>query len=129
MDLQNKIDEYFKLQQELYEMFGYQEDWRIIPLQDETKCYWFIKGLETSSASKVVYSPLPFTMEAIKSGETIYSGTIYTQRYLPKYVYKAETHTMVAVDTHCDDNKVLMLFDNSKKETSEELITSYNWQF
>ena len=44
-----------------------------------------------------------------------YEDQIYTQRFLPKWVYRAEDYTMISVDTQCDGNKFLAIFDNTKE--------------
>jgi len=38
----NKIKQYFKLQEELHEYFGYKEDWVIFPMEDSTDVWWSI---------------------------------------------------------------------------------------
>lgn len=45
----------------------------------------------------------------------MYSNEIYTQRFLPKWVYRGKDYTMICVDTHTDGNKFLQIFDNSKE--------------
>lgn len=44
-----------------------------------------------------------------------YSNEIYTQRFLPKWVYRTPEVTMICVDTHCDGNQFLQLFDSTKE--------------
>jgi hypothetical protein len=44
-----------------------------------------------------------------------YAAEIYTQRFLPKWVYRGAEYTMVCVDTRTDGNKFLMVFDNKKE--------------
>ena len=99
------LDEYFKLQNEIYEYFGYKEDWKVIPLSDFREYLWNIDGDE------IYYGEC---LEDIYSGNG-YSAEIYTQRFLPKFVYEGEEFTMICLDTHCDGNKFLGVFTNSKK--------------
>lgn len=73
-----------------------------------------ITGPEDDNSSHVVWSKVPFTKETIRKGNEIYSGTIYTQRFLPKWVYRGPNHTMVSVDTHTDGNLVLMILITTK---------------
>jgi hypothetical protein len=113
------LQEYFELETKIHEYFGYKEDWVKIPLSDETEHYWFLTG--ESYGDKCYYSPEPLTAESIRDGEALYSGSIYTQRFLPKWVYRGLEYAMVCVDTHCDGNKFLMIFDNSKEFRDEEL--------
>ena len=44
-----------------------------------------------------------------------YSASIYTQRFLRKWVYRGKDFTLVCMDTHTDGNKFLGVFDNSKE--------------
>lgn len=119
--LKAKVKKYFELENEIFAYFGYREDWVKIPLEENLNYYWFVTG-EKNSSNHCAYSPEPFTEESIRSGSAIYSGTIFTQRFLPKWVYRGQDFTMVSVDTHFDNNKFLMLFDNSKECKDESLI-------
>jgi len=114
----DKLDQYFKLQKEIYEYFGYVEDWAVIPLDDQTNMYWFLD--EASGTVKT--ADIPLTNDLILDGEyDVYSYEIYTRRLLPKWVYRGPEYTMISVDTHCDGNKFLMVFDNTKEIAGLEL--------
>jgi hypothetical protein len=116
------LKEYFELQQKIFDYFNYQEDWRVIPLIDETKHYWFVTG--ENHGHSCVWWPEPITKKMVEDG-AIYAGSIYTQRFLPKWVYRGEEYTMVCVDTHTDGNKFLMVFDNTKECKDPEIIGAY----
>ena len=120
------INEYFDVQEQLFKYFGYVQDWRIIPTDDQRGRYWMICGPEDNKRTRVAYSDIPFTKKLIGEGSQLYSGTIYTQRHLPKWVYRGSEHTMVAVDTHTDGNEVLMIFDNDKECTDQAMKDCYN---
>ena len=120
------VEEYFNVQKRLFDYFGYKQDWKVIPPDDCTGHYWMIIGPEDKNSTKIVWSTQPFTQEIIQKGETIYSGTLYTQCFLPKWVYRASQHTMVSVDTHCDGNQLLMIFDNDKECTDQVMKDLYN---
>jgi hypothetical protein len=68
---------------------------------------------------KVVGGEVKFaeTIEALDDWEAgeYYSNEIYTQRFLPKWVYRTDDYTMICVDTHVDGNKFLQIFDNAKE--------------
>lgn len=100
-----QIDEYFKLQKEIYSYFGYVEDWCVFPIYDSRDCFWRIEG------GDVYFSE---SEEALKeeTGE-FYSNSIFHQRFLPKAIYEGEDYTMIVVNTHCDGNKFLQIFKNS----------------
>jgi hypothetical protein len=122
MNLPQLIENYFGLKQQICDYFGYKEDWVVIPFQDCLKYYWMLIGGDTG---KVAYSDDPFTLESITSGERLYSGSVYTQRFLPKWVYRTKDHTMISVDTRTDGNKFLMIFDNTKEYHDENLKEAY----
>jgi hypothetical protein len=103
MDL---LTQYFDLQKRIYEFFGYVEDWVVIPLDDNREEYWYLD--QRDRAGGVVYfSPDELSPANIETGEKLYTNLIYTQRFLPKWVYRAET----------DGNKFLSVFSNDKELT------------
>ena len=116
------IDNYFDTKNMIHKVFGYKSDWVEIPMEDSREYYWFIIG---EGPGTCVYSDVPFTKESLESGNQLYSGPIYTQRFLEEWVYRAENFTMVCVDTQTDGNKFLMIFDNEKECKDEELIEHY----
>ncbi len=123
------LQDYFKLQGQIHDYFGYVEDWVVIPLQDCTRYYWMIAGPEDKSTTPVVYSDDPLTLESVTEGKTIYSGPIYTQCFLNQWVYREADCTMVCVDTRTDGNKFLMVFDNKMECKDEKIAKAYidNW--
>jgi len=108
--------EYFDAQQKIYDYFGYNEDWTI-PLSDCTEYQWFLTGEEHGGS--VIYGE-NLTVENASLGD-YYRAEIYTQRHLPKWVYRKEDYTMVCMDTNCDENKFLAIFDNSKEIKDEKV--------
>jgi hypothetical protein len=123
MSIKNKILLYFGLAKQIHEYFGYVEDWVSIPMEDNLAHYWMIVGKEDNGTC--VHSHYPFCKKSIEEGKDIYSGPIYTQRFLPKWVYRGEELTMVCVDTQTDGNKFLMIFDNEKECKDENLKNLY----
>ena len=107
-----KLDEYFKLQQEIYKYFGYIEDWVVIPLDDSRENFWILNEKER-------YVRFAETEEILFSDEDYYESEIYTQRFLPRWVYRANSYTMICVDTRTDGNKFLQIFDNLKERHKE----------
>lgn len=110
------LDEYFELQKKLHDYFGYAEDWVVIPIDDCRGCYWFVDKNEDSF---VRYAPNKEDLVDEAAGN-YYENEIYTQRFLPKWVYRGEEYTMICVDTHTDGNKFLQIFDNNKEIKYEE---------
>lgn len=119
------IKQYFDLRKEVFKYFGYEQNYRNIPLDSQLGRYWMICGPEDSDSTTVAFSDKPFTEEMIELGVELYSGTIYTQRFLKKWVYRSEKYTMVAVDTQCDLNQVLMIFENQLECVDGELKSFY----
>lgn len=107
------LDEYFELQKKVHEYFGYVEDWRVIPLDDSTDYFWTLDGEE--HGGEVLFADSIAKLEDRGAGD-YYSNSIYTQRHLPKWVYRGEGYTMICVDTHTDGNNFLQVFDNSKQQ-------------
>lgn len=106
-----KLDRYFELQKEICDYFGYKEDWVVIPLNDCTGYFWKIIGGGAFGGSVRFAEAL----EDISNDETCYEDEIYTQRFLPRWVYRGEDYTMICVDTHVDGNKFLSIFSNKKE--------------
>lgn len=102
MDL---LKNYFKLQQEIFDYFGYVEDWVTIPLHDLTDVFWNFDG----ETVKFVYD------ETAWKKEDYYEYVLYRQRFLPKWVYETNDYTMICVDTQVDGNKYLAIFDNKMR--------------
>jgi len=99
-------------EKEIHKFFGYVEDWVAIPLDDRRDMFWKLNGGEGHGAT-VLYNE---DRDAVlnETGEH-YESAIYTQRFLPKWVYRADGYTLICLDTQCDGNKFLSIFDNSKE--------------
>ena len=104
------IDNLFNTQQAVHDYFGYVEDWVVIPLDDAREYYWFVD----EESGFVRFAEAKETLEDEDAGE-YYEDEIYTQRFLPKWVYRTDDFTMISVDTHVDGNKFLRIFDNTKE--------------
>lgn len=105
------LKEYFELQKKVHEYFGYVEDWKVIPLEDSTEMFWTLDQ-NSDGSGEVRFAE---SLEQLHSEGDYYENEIYTQRFLPKFVYEGEEYTMVCVDTHTDGNKFLQIFANDKK--------------
>ena len=108
------LDDYFELQRQIFKHFGYVQDWRILPLNDARYYYWRLDG---EGPGTIRFAK---TEEALNSGDgDCYENEIYTQRHLPKWVYRADDYTLVAVDTHTDGNQLLQVFDNALERPNQ----------
>lgn len=104
------LDDYFKLQQQIFDYFGYVEDWRVIPLDDCKEHYWRLDG---EGPGEVHYAD---SLDELNNKEgNYYVDEIYTQRHLPKWVYRGEEYTMVCCNPHVDGNTFLRVFSNNKE--------------
>lgn len=111
-----KLTEYFELQKEIFDYFGYKEDWRVIPMSDCRKYYWYV----TSEDSGEVHFADSET-ELINQTGQYFVDEIYTQRFLNKWVYRGKNFTMICTDPHTDGNKFLSIFDNDKERKPNAL--------
>lgn len=106
------LDEYLEAKQKLHDYFGYVSDWKEIPMDDARDYFWSLEQNDNGSGS-VHYAE---TKEELMSQEgNCYFDTIYTQRFLPKFVYRAKDFTMISCNPHVDGNYFLRIFDNSKE--------------
>lgn len=111
------LDMYFKLQNDIHAYFGYIEDWVTIPLDDAREYYW---NLDEDRGVVQFSEKLERLLD--EECEEYYENSIYTQRFLPKFVYRTDEFTMICVDTHTDGNKFLQIFDN-KRDASKVALT------
>jgi hypothetical protein len=109
------LKDYFKLEKEIKNYFGYEEQWRAIPLDDMTNDYWFITD------SECIWSDEPISLDKILEVGPHYSSSLYGR----KSVYEREDFTMVCVDTQTDGNIFLMIFDNAKKCKDPKVLEAY----
>lgn len=121
-ELDTLVDTYFDVKAKIHKGFGYTPDWAETPMDDKRQYPWMLVG---GNAGFVVYSPEPLTKESVEAGKKIYGGPVYAQRFLPKWVYRTETHVMISVDTRVDGNKFLMIFDAAKECTDDTLRETY----
>ena len=117
-EVMQNINELIKQEQDarraIFDYFGYVEDWCIFPFADYRDMVWQIEGSETRGS--VISSS---SLEEFENGDT-YSDEIYTQRFLPKWVYRGKDYTMILIDTHTDGNRLLAIYDNKKEIKSNE---------
>jgi hypothetical protein len=105
------LDRHKSLTDEIHAYFGYVEDWCVIPLEDSRDCFWRLDG---EGPGTVRFADTEEVLEDEKAEEYC-EEEIYTQRYLPKWVYRGAEFTMVVVDTHVDGNKFLRIFTNANE--------------
>lgn len=104
------LDKYNETVKGIHDYFGYVEDWKVIPLDDRRGLFWRLEQDDTGHG-RVVYAETQKQVET-ESGSH-YEDEIYTQRFLPKWVYRGDAYTMICVDPHVDGNKFLAIFSNA----------------
>ena len=105
------LDDYFALRNQVFEYFGYVEDWRVLPLDDARHFYWRLDG---EGPGLVTFAETEAGLDDTDEADA-YENEIYTQRHLPKWVYRGAEYTMIVVDTHTDGNQLLQIFANAKE--------------
>ena len=104
------LDREQETRKEIFEYFGYAENYRVLPLDDARECYWKLDG---EGPGNVLFAEKEEDVR-LETGNH-YSNVIYTQRFLQKWVYRGKDFTMIVVDTHIDMNQLLQIFDNAKE--------------
>jgi hypothetical protein len=110
------LKDYLQKQQELFDYFGYVENWKAIPVDNATMYVWQLITEEDGSGEVRFANSVEQLLD--EAAGDYYSNEIYTQRHLEKWVYRGADYTLIVVDTHTDGNKFLQIFDNSKETTN-----------
>lgn len=114
-DVLTKLGE---LQQQIFDHVEYVEDWRVLPIEDAREHYW---AVDLADANWVKFSEKREALEYWLANDdwgphrNVYENAIYTQRFLPKWVYRGKVLTMVVADTHTDGNKILQIFRTDRE--------------
>lgn len=100
------LDQFNKIQQEIYDYFGYKEGWHVYPINDRRNMLWCIhNNLVHEWGSKEAY--------VSKDESNYYTSEIITNS--PNSgVYQSSDFTAILVDTNTDNNKFLDIYDNKK---------------
>lgn len=109
--IKQALNQITTLTQQIYEHVGYSEGWTFLPLDDCTDHVWAL----TRGGVEYADSVDDFT----ETGD-YYSNEFY--RDAISSVYRGAEFTAIAVDTHCDGNKFLQIFDNTKEITGREHV-------
>lgn len=107
-DITMLMNNYFTAKRQIHEAFGYKANWAEIPLDDMTEAYWWF------GQNRLNWCDEKPTDEEVRGDKAEYDAEIYMQRFLPRWVYTTETHTMVSIDTHTDGNKFLAVLSNTR---------------
>jgi hypothetical protein len=118
------LDDYFDLQKQIYDYFGYKEDWVVFPIEDATEYYWCLPESDDES-DEVHFAESKENLEKIIAngfeweGDGIDEHDYYSNEiiapFLPSGVYRGKDFTMICIDTETDGNRLLQIFDNVKE--------------
>ncbi len=113
--MDNLLDQFFDLEKQICEAFGFEHSCRRFPFVDNREDYWGITYYSTGVPNKVCYSPEANNVGGEIDGGECYGAHVYTHRHFDKWVYRSEKYTMILMDTRQDLNIYLGIFDNSKE--------------
>jgi hypothetical protein len=101
------LQEYQAKEKEIYQYFGYQENWTVYPIEDCTKYYWYIDkdGVAFADTEDDLYN---------EDKGNYYNCEIIKTRQHKTSVFPGAEYTMILVDTHTDGNRFCSIYDNSK---------------
>lgn len=117
-DIDDVMDSFFEAREAIFEHVGYVESWRILPIDDSRDQFWAVDAQEdkwvkfSPSRDGLFYWLGDHDDEYGTYGDMLYQNQIYTQRHLPRWVYRGAELTMVVVDTRTDGNQCLQVFRN-----------------
>lgn len=131
------VDRFFEARAAIFAHVGYDESWRVLPIEDNRSDFWAVDKAEHawvkfSAKREALVAWLGGDDDFRSYSDVLYEHPIYTQRHLPKWVYRGAELTLVVVDTQTDGNKILQLFRNANEvqvasainEVLEHMLTS-----
>lgn len=98
------LDDYFTAKEKVLEYFGYESNWRELPLEDNTEYYWHLKN-----NNEIVFADSEQELRD-QDGNYYECHTVSS-----KAVYRKDDYTAIALDTQTDGNCFLFVFDNTKE--------------
>jgi len=114
-------DRFLAARKAIFKHVGYVEDWSVLPIYDSRDQFWAVDKLErewvkfSPSREALTYWLAEHDDEYGPHGDVLYENVIYTQRHLPKWVYRGAELTLVVADTQTDGNKYLQIFRNKNE--------------
>lgn len=107
--LRKNLTNYENSKEKILKYFEFKESWKIFPIVDLTDKYWKLE-----EDKFVLFSDIELN-DSILKAEDYTNYEIWKYKHLDKWIYEKELYTMIIVFTGIDDNKLLVIFDNSKK--------------
>lgn len=106
--MKNKIDQYFSLEREIFEFFGFNPEWQQYPLTDARDMYWLLNGSE-----ELCYYEEEMTEEHLND------SAYYSAEIRNKKIYRKDGLVLVVGDTLCDNNIYSFILDESKEQKND----------
>lgn len=94
------LDTYLEVTQEIYDYFGYQENWEVLPIQDSREYFWRISDMELQYGNTA--------LDIIEETENSYAEDIIDK------IYEGDEYTLIGVSTSSGQS-YLRIFDNEKQ--------------
>lgn len=101
--INDKITQYFSLENEINEFFGFKGEWRQFPLNDSRDMHWKIDSGEL------------YYYEEELTDEVLDDGAYYAAKVRRNHVYRKDGLVLVVADTNCDFNIYAYIFDEKKE--------------
>ena len=95
------LDQYFEIQQKIYDYFGYEDNGEITPLDDGREYFWQVADDEVIFAE---------TKEEVKNR----SGDYYASEICDQEIYRRDSYTAILVREY-NYSQLLQIFDNAKE--------------
>lgn len=103
------VDQYFSLEEKLQDHFGYEPSWSVYPFADYRDYFWYVDGkIIRHSENKD---------SLINDDE----NNLYDCETLGNDAYVAGTYVLIPVDTRCDGNCFLAIFDMTKQLQKKDI--------
>jgi hypothetical protein len=117
-NMENELFNLHESIQSIHKYFGYEMNWCEYPIMDHTEYYWTVEGDYTVHFSET-------KLEKVEDGFDDV-GAEYSCDIIHDVRLEKDKYTMINIDTRCDGNKYLAIFDNSKKHNHAELMGKNN---
>src|SRR5262249_45457141 len=111
-NIDEAIDQFLQARDAIFAHVGYVERVRVLPLEDSRDQFWAVHSRQGWVRFSARREPLAYAIAGHPDGfgpygDVVYENAIYTQRHLPRWVYRGAVLTMIVVDTQSNQNQLL----------------------
>jgi hypothetical protein len=99
--IENVMDSFLTAREAIFKHVGYVENWSVLPIDDSRDEFWAVDKQErewvkfSPSHEALTYWLAKHDDEYGPYSEELYQNEIYTQRHLPKWVYRGAELTLI----------------------------------